>query len=207
MPEIFNLLSDSWQQQKTLKSDLRSEALMHRKKFSYQQIQDFSKNIYRQLVTQLPENPISIHLFLPIVKNHEVDLRGLLPVLWERGDRVYVPRVTHNQQLEHVRLMPETIIEENQWGIPEPILKHLPASEMEIQEIKMVLTPLLVCDQEGFRVGYGGGFYDQFFHECPHVEKIGVGFFEPIIKILDTYEGDIPLDQYISPLTITRFHR
>lgn len=197
---------NQWQQRIALKIDLRSEVLALRKTLSHQEIQDYSQAICQQFIAQLPAMPTNIHLFLPIVKNHEVDLRGLLPVLWERGDRVYVPRVTQEQQLEHVRLMPETIIEENQWGIPEPALNHPPANKAEIQAIRMVLTPLLVCDQEGFRVGYGGGFYDQFFLNYPHVQKIGVGFFEPITKILDTYEGDIPLDQYISPMTITRFH-
>lgn len=186
---------------------LRKKYLSLRKELSNQAIQDYSQAICQQFITQLPENPTNIHLFLPITKNHEVDLQSLLPVLWERDDRVYVPRVTQEQQLEHVRLMPETIIEENQWGIPEPALNHPPANKTEIQAINIVLTPLLVCDQEGFRVGYGGGFYDQFFIDYPHVQKIGVGFFEPITKILDSYEGDVPLDQYISPMTITRFHR
>lgn len=181
------------------KTDLRKNYLSLRKKLSPHQIQEYSLAICRQFIAQLPAKPTSIHLFLPMMKNHEVDLRGLLPVLWERADKVYVPRVTLDQTLEHVRLLPETIIEENRWGIPEPALNHLPATEEEIQAIEIVLTPLLACDEQGFRVGYGGGFYDQFFHEYPHVEKIGVGFFEPITKILDTYEGDIPLDQYISP--------
>ena len=207
MLAISNSFSNQWQQKKALKSDLRAEALISRKNLSLRQVQTYSQAICRQFIVQLPEKPTSIHLFLPIMKNHEVDLRDLLPQFWERGDRIYVPRVTPDQQLEHVQLTPKTIIEENRWGIPEPALQHLPATEEEIQMIKIVLTPLLVCDQQGFRVGYGGGFYDQFFHEYPLVEKIGVGFFEPITKILDSYEGDVPLDQYISPTTITRFHR
>ncbi len=207
MPVISNLLSNQWQQKKAVKSALRVEALAYRKKLSQQQIQAYSQAICRQFIAQLPEKPTSIHLFLPMKKHHEVDLRGLLPVLWERGDQVYVPRVTSDQQLEHVRLLPETIIEENHWGIPEPVLQHLPATEEEIEAIKIVLTPLLVCDQQGFRVGYGGGFYDQLFQKYPHFEKVGVGFFEPINQIIDSYEGDIPLDRYISPMTIARFHR
>lgn len=207
IPAISNLFPNQWQHKKALKSDIRAAVLAYRKNLSSSQVQTYSQKICQQVITQLPETPTTIHLFLPIIQNHEVDLRSLLPVLWERGDKVYVPRVTLDQTLEHVRLLPETIIEENHWGIPEPALNHLPATEEEIQAIEIVLTPLLACDEQGFRVGYGGGFYDQFFHEYPHVEKIGVGFFEPITKILDTYEGDIPLDQYISPMTITRFHR
>ena len=194
-----------WQEKTALKADLRIEVLKMRKDLTNEQIKDCSQSIGELFLALLPAKPTHIHLFLPMVKNHEVDLRGLLPALWERGDTVYVPRVTLDQKLEHVRLTPETIIEENRWGIPEPAEHHLPATTAEIKAIEIVLTPLLVCDQKGFRVGYGGGFYDQFFQDYPHFQKIGVGFFEPITEILDTYEGDIPLDQYISPRRITRF--
>lgn len=186
---------------------LRKEYLILRKDISAYKIQKSSQNISTRFLSLLPAKPIHIHLFLPMAKNHEVDLRGLLPVLWERGDTVYVPRVTIDQKLEHVQLTPGTIIEENRWGIPEPAKLHLPATKEEIKAIEIVLTPLLVCDQKGFRVGYGGGFYDQFFQDYPHVQKIGVGFFEPITEILDSYEGDIPLDLYISPSRITRFNQ
>lgn len=194
-----------WQEKTALKADLRAEVLKRRKCLTSNLIEGYSQSIRKLFLALLPANPSHIHLFLPMVKNHEVDFRGLLPALWERGDLVYVPRVTSDQQLEHVRLMPDTLIVENRWGIPEPAPHHLPATKAEIEALEIVLTPLLVCDKKGFRVGYGGGFYDQFFQEVPHVQKIGVGFFEPIEEILDTYAGDIPLDQYISPMTITRF--
>ncbi len=206
MPETCHFLHSKWSQKKSLKAGIRTEALTYRKKMTDKDVQSLSKEICQKILSQLSAPPINIHLFLPMKKNHEVDLQSLLPALWERHDKVYVPRVTSNQTLEHVRLLPETLIKENRWGIPEPTLDSLPASKEEVQEIQIALTPLLICDKEGFRVGYGGGFYDQFFQDHPHITKIGVGFFEPITKILDTYEGDIPLDQYISPRTITRFH-
>lgn len=194
-----------WQQLSALKSALRPHLLSCRQNLSRQQVEQDSHIICQRIEQQLPSEPTAIHLFLPMLKNHEVDLRSLLPTLWSRGDKLYVPRVTIDQQLEHVRLMPDTQIETNAWGIPEPAPQHSPATAQELQSVQMVITPLLVCDQQGYRVGYGGGFYDLFFQEYPHVEKIGVGLFEPIQKIIDTYDGDIPLNQYISPTTITRF--
>ena len=107
--------------------------------------------------------------------------------------------------MEHVEITTDTKITLNRWGIPEPSAEYPAVSAEEIKQIDYVLTPLLVCDQNGYRVGYGGGFYDAFFQEYPHLQKVGVGFFEPISHIIDTYEGDIPLDQYISPDKITDF--
>ncbi|MHC5225331.1 5-formyltetrahydrofolate cyclo-ligase [Ignatzschineria sp. LJL83] len=187
------------------KTDLRTLSLSKRKAFTPNEVAERSHNICQQVIKSILPNISSIHLFLPIAENHEVDLTSLLPILWEKNISVYVPRVTSEGKMEHVPLLPETTLVTNNWGIPEPAIDYLPATTEEMHAMDCVLTPLLVCDQEGFRVGYGGGFYDTFFQEYPHLQKIGVGFFEPIEKISDTYEGDIPLNGYISPETMFHF--
>ncbi len=186
------------------KEILRMQFREKRTLLSPAQIALYSRHICEKIVSILPHSSTSIHLFLPIRRLKEVDLTPLLPTLWERGDKVYVPRVTNNV-LEHVEIFPDTIIQENDWGIPEPLEKYPGLIPSEISNLHFVLTPLLVCDTQGARVGYGGGFYDQFFHEYPHLYRIGVGFFEPVCEILDAYSGDMPLHQYISPQKITHF--
>lgn len=186
------------------KDALRKYFMAQRNDLPPNQISDYSGKICQRVLSMLPEHKVNIHLFLPIEHLLEVNFSQLLPLLWSRGDRIYVPRVTHNI-LEHVEITPETEIEKNRWGIPEPSIKYPAICVEEVKKIDIVLTPLLVCDQQGYRVGYGGGFYDAFFKEYPHLQKVGVGFFEPITHIVDTYAGDIPLDQYISPDKITDF--
>lgn len=186
------------------KATLRSLFSEKRARLSDSEITHLSQVICAQILAQLPALPISIHLFLPLKRAHEVDLFPLLDALWHRGDCVYVPRVT-NKRLDHIQITPQTIIKENHWGIPEPLQEYPPAETAQINNISHVITPLLVCDKQGFRVGYGGGFYDAFFQDYPHFEKIGVGFFPPISKITDTFEGDIALDKYITPEKITVF--
>ena len=188
------------------KKALRKYFLMLRKNMSDEDIHQLSCKIGALLTEELLHEPCAIHLFLPIVHMKEVDLSGILPILWDRGYTVYVPRVT-NDILEHVQLTKEMRLIKNNWGIPEPPQKYEAVSKETLANIKCVLTPLLICDKAGNRVGYGGGFYDQFFKEFPNIQKIGVGFFEPIPKIEDVYEGDVPLDIYVSPEKITRFKR
>lgn len=186
------------------KDALRSRFLAKRDSLPRDELSLRSLKIVENIIEVLPQSPARIHLFLPIKRFNEVDLSLLLPMLWQRGDKTYVPRVINNT-LEHVEILPDTIIQDNKWGIPEPLTQYPAISTQGISHINIVLTPLLVCDSFGYRVGYGGGFYDQFFQQYPLVQKIGVGFFEPIEKITDTYEGDIPLDLYISPYKITAF--
>ncbi|MGC4035005.1 MAG: 5-formyltetrahydrofolate cyclo-ligase [Chitinophagaceae bacterium] len=66
--------------------------------------------------------------------------------------------------------------------------------------IDMIFVPLLIFDAEGYRVGYGKGFYDKYLKECSKdCIKIGFCYFEPLNKIDDRNNFDIPLDICITP--------
>ena len=84
-----------------------------------------------------------------------------------------------------------TKIVENRWGIPEPTQ----ATKCPDDTIDMILIPLLCVDKQGFRVGYGKGFYDRFIQKCrPDIIKIGLSLFEPVDKINNKNDKDLKLD-------------
>ena len=68
------------------------------------------------------------------------------------------------------------------------------------QEIDVVFVPMLICDRHGYRVCFRKGFYDRFLPRCrPDVLKIGFSYFEPVERIDDTHQFDVPLDFCITP--------
>ena len=70
----------------------------------------------------------------------------------------------------------------------------------------IVFVPLFVCDENGFRIGYGKGFYDKYLANCREdCVKIGFSYFEPIQKIEDVNEFDIPLNMCITPNNVYEF--
>jgi 5-formyltetrahydrofolate cyclo-ligase len=71
-------------------------------------------------------------------------------------------------------------------------------------EVDLVLVPLLAFDEQGYRVGYGKGFYDRFLANL-HTRTIGLSFFGPVTKIHDLHEKDIKLDMCITPDKIYNF--
>jgi 5-formyltetrahydrofolate cyclo-ligase len=96
----------------------------------------------------------------------------------------------------------ETVYLTNKYGLTEPKNGEI----INPKEIDLVIVPMLICDKEGFRVGYGKGFYDKFLSQCSDkVVTIGFNYFEPIDEIENTDEYDIPLCCCITPTEIYEF--
>ena len=92
----------------------------------------------------------------------------------------------------------ETTFIENHFGIQEP--DHSTDEIIAPYEIDLIFVPLLAFDTNGFRVGYGKGYYDKYLANCrPDVCKIGFSYFEAIDKIEDTNQYDVPLNYCITP--------
>ena len=114
-----------------------------------------------------------------------------------------VPRVNGKTgEIENLAFSADTELVENAWGIEEPGDSEF----VDSHEIDLVLVPGLCFDRTGHRVGYGKGFYDRLLKKCrPDCLKIGVSYFEPIDKIENLYEGDVPLDFVITATRTVKF--
>lgn len=105
-------------------------------------------------------------------------------------------------QMEAFQVNEDTDFISNHWGIAEPIN----GTKMEPTQIDLVFVPLLAFDEQGYRVGYGKGYYDRFLAKCnPNLLKIGFSHFEPVAQISDTDQFDVPLNYCITPQHIYEF--
>lgn len=82
------------------------------------------------------------------------------------------------------------------WGIPMP-----PETAPEVLP-DVLLVPLLAFDREGYRLGYGGGFYDRTLADARksrHVTAVGVAFDEQRLDAVPHVDYDEPLDWLLTP--------
>lgn len=124
-------------------------------------------------------------------------MRHMIPHL-----QLAYPVVSGQERMEAILVDEHTVYRTNQWGITEP------QSEVSIpiSEVDLVLVPLLVFDEAGFRVGFGKGFYDRFLaSKEEHTVIIGFSYFDPIPLITDTHEFDIPLHLGVTPKRVYEF--
>ena len=90
----------------------------------------------------------------------------------------------------------------NEKGLTEPEA----GQEISLQNIDLVLVPMFICDENGYRVGFGKGFYDRFLQYFKNdVVTIGFSYFDPVDTIEDINQFDIPLDLCITPHKIFTF--
>lgn len=177
------------------KQELRKKYLEKRKTLSTDEVLLLSEKIYKNFILQFNviENQ-NVHIFLPIEKFNEIETKFFLEYFWSKNVNVFVPKI-HQNKIISVRFSPETTLKENSWGILEPI-----SNKNECSGFDFVITPLLYCDKKGNRIGYGKGFYDEFFKTInADAKKIGVNFFPPIDFIDDVSGFDVKLDYLVTP--------
>jgi 5-formyltetrahydrofolate cyclo-ligase len=150
-----------------------------------------------------------LHVFLPLARKNEPDTWPIIHQLWagQPAPRLAAPVVQPDGiSLRHYELTPATPLLASRWGIPEPLAD--PATEVVPAQLDAVLVPLLACDQQGQRVGYGGGFYDRFLAECrPGTLFIGLNILDdaPVPALADVLPTDVPLHACLTPGGVWNF--
>lgn len=184
------------------KLEIRELYLERKSQLTSEEVSAFSKSIFTQFLAQFPLNQNQkIHCFLSIPEKNEVDTGLFLKAFFDIGIRVFVPKIFKGKLIS-VEIKKKTPLLKNFWGILEPESNE----DSETKDFDYVITPLLYCDAQGNRVGYGKGFYDSFFSEIEsNAQKIGVSFFPPKEKVDDIWENDIPLDYLVTPTEVLSF--
>ena len=185
------------------KQAIRAAYHKARTAISEQEITRLSLEIANQLLT-LPIWDFEVyHVFLPITEKLEVNTELLLPILIGKNKTIVLPRAHFKTgSMESVIFDENTILKKNNYGISEPTTGVILLPD----QIDVVFVPLLAFDQNGHRVGYGGGFYDRFLANCrKDVLSIGLSFFEAEPPFSDINLLDQKLGYCVTPKKIYKF--
>jgi len=143
------------------------------------------------------------HTFLSITEKKEVDTFSIMEkaTLKHPGIGIIISKTLPKGELQHYHHTEETIIETNNWGIPEPVSGSL----AKLDDIDLVLVPLITFDKLGHRIGYGKGYYDRFLKKVPQAKKIGLSLAPPLDVIPYADEMDVKMDMCITPFNSYEF--
>ena len=125
----------------------------------------------------------------------EVSTKGLIRALLARGKKVCVPRIEGGVMRSVPYAEP---LEAGAYGILQP-------KGGEETACRVALTPLLAVDGEGYRLGYGGGYYDRYFALHPDVLRVGLAYAGQAVEGLPREKTDMPLHAVVTEKGVMRF--
>lgn len=132
--------------------------------------------------------------------NGEINLSSLWDSAPLHGKYCYFPVLNENQTLSFLPALPNTPFKKNQYGIPEPDVSIELA--IPIEELDLIILPLVAFDMRCTRLGMGAGYYDRTLQNRTHKQLFGVGFQFQQIDFIAPEPWDIPLDAVITQKAI-----
>lgn len=177
---------------------LRKELMKNRDALTLKEINEHSEQIARNLYeTSLYKQSQNIFIFVSY--KSEVNTHEIIKYSIERGKNIYVPIVDKKTKtMKASRLRDFSHLKESYMNILEPTEDHIEIVDDNI--LDLVIVPGLLFDKSGYRIGYGGGFYDKFFASLQgDVKKLGIGYdFQLTDNTIEHDIFDIPVNYFLS---------
>lgn len=179
-----------------LKTAIRKDKIESRQKVASETHKLLSAQIRTRLAPLIKPAPAVVSIYYPV--RGEPDISAFmeynnicLPVM-VKGSRQMVFRKTHSSQK----------LDANIYGIMQPP-EHSPICHPDI-----VIVPMTAFDRQGFRIGYGGGYYDatlSAMRKARKITAIGIAFSFQEVTEIPAEEFDVKLDMIITENEIISF--
>jgi 5-formyltetrahydrofolate cyclo-ligase len=182
----------SWEDIKAWRKARREALLRQRQAYEITERQQRSAPIIEQLMAELaPTSTPIIGIYWPF--KGEIDLRDLAQQHIAAGGVVALPVVVEKAApVEFWRWRPEAPMTRGLFNIPVP-------AERELVHPHALIVPLVGFDRAGYRLGYGGGYYDRTLAVAtPRPRTIGIAFAEAELETIHPQPHDIPMNRIIT---------
>ncbi|OAI49147.1 hypothetical protein AYO45_03320 [Gammaproteobacteria bacterium SCGC AG-212-F23] len=141
----------------------------------------------------------SIACYLP--REEEFNSMPMIQAIWRSGKKCYLPVLLPDRSLVFASYKINDALVPNRYNILEPEnTERIPA-----QQLDLVLMPLVAFDENGGRLGMGGGYYDRTFAFTKKAVStkpflMGVAYALQQVDMLPQDEWDVVLDGIITEL-------
>ena len=180
------------------RKSIRIEILSKRENLSFAERATRSKRIVRHVIEWIQRSEKNVEgcsfdaVMVYLSMKSEVETHELIESLINQGRKIIAPVV----DAESGQLIPKCVqnlekdLVEHRYGMLEP---NANCPIFPADQLQLIFVPGIAFDVNGYRLGYGKGFYDRFLPVCPNAVTIGFAFQAQIVE--DTYPQpwDIPV--------------
>jgi len=177
------------------KNSIRKKMKILRRK-NYSLDENASWKAAKNFFLYFKKNFKSIAIYWPML--YELDTRPLIKLLLEKKIDIYLPSISSNQLKFFQWKLNDTLIF-NRLKFYEPKQKSIKKNP------SLILVPMLAFDKNGFRLGYGKGFYDRFFEKNKNLFYLGYGYEFQEVNYLPSEHFDLRCNTIITNESIKVF--
>ncbi|SFH73030.1 5-formyltetrahydrofolate cyclo-ligase [Pisciglobus halotolerans] len=184
------------------KQKIRTDMIQLLKSYPKKEKQREEEKIMHTLFkTKMWKNAKTIAVVM--AQDFEFDTNKIIEKAWEEGKTVALPRAKAGGIMDVVPYSKDMQLERTSFGILEPARTLTALSK---KEIELIIVPGLAFSTDGFRVGFGGGYYDRFLKDYDGV-TVSLVLEKQLIALPNPEPFDVPLDFLITADQIFRFNR
>ena len=181
-----------------MKEKLRKEILSERNKLSPDEVDRLSTIIVNRFMSlDVYEKAKSIMLYLDF--RNEVRTGPLIRQMLHDKKQVLIPVTNPSDYSLIVSELkdPQKDLFQGKFGLMEPNENTL--RPVDPETIDVVLVPGLVFDNNGYRIGFGAGYYDRFLPNLdPHVPLISLAYELQVVDAVPKESHDVPVHMIIT---------
>jgi 5-formyltetrahydrofolate cyclo-ligase len=183
------------------KRKLRKRVIEERLQLIPEKVKQKSDKIMSTLFSTDDYKKANVVMFYVDMRNEVMTKTAINKAIAE-GKRVVVPRVKKGYGLLAIEIQSLEELSPGTFGVMEPPEKE----EIVLKDIDIVVVPGVAFDKNGYRIGYGAGYYDNFLPRLKSdAKKIAVAFELQLRESIPTESHDVKMDMIITEQGIYTF--
>lgn len=153
-----------------------------------------SKLFYYLFRTSFWKNAKTIGTTWP--KSFEWDTTKLMETAWLNHKTICIPKSNFKtKQMEFYQIKSKKDIQVGYANIMEP--KIGTTKKVDRAEIELLIVPGIIFDPFGYRIGFGGGFYDRYLKNFMN-NTVSLASLKQIIPLIASEPHDVPVQYLIT---------
>lgn len=182
-----------------VKKEMRQKVIQQLNKLDQITYHKKSEEIFESIIQHNHFNNANT-IGITISRYPEVDTKRLIEYAWQHGKTIVVPKcLTKTKEMDFREIQNFDQLETVYMDLQEPIEQE--TTSYTAKQIDLLIVPGVIFNREGYRIGFGGGYYDRYLAGFQG-ETISIAFHEQIEQDIPIELHDLPVETIITDLEI-----